>query len=557
MWRQSDILVCSLKRNIRKIHLCANSPRTVRMEIREIGKLPEPESKLETVTTQNYLQKPKEMSPQYLHFDDIPGPLSLKILSKVWGVFPMLGTEASAQVIRYFLQRDSVKESGKLFFKKVFDQYGPIVKLNGIFGSDIILLCRPEHACIALNCTKSFYVRSFFDSVETYRQDWRKYQKSGPFLKFDDDWKTIKGSFDEKDITLNTDYSAIDNFSELFTKGIIENRNHHGEPSNGLKIELYKWSLECLSTILFKTEMGFLNQQLITPTSESGRLLDGLIGATDALRKLEYGFHFWRFGDTPTFQSLVKNCDLIDGVLCKYIQKAMKALREKKEKKSPFKDVCLVESLLMNNDLSEEDIMTILLDTIIISGNAASHIVALLLFHFAKNPRSQIKLLEEIASTDENVKLDNINKRQYLNACIKECLRLDPPIPIVCRQLENDMILSHYRIPKDTQIFYSTYLNSNREEYFEDASRFKPERWLPGDLGDYGQEYQTFASNCLGFGPDAKTIRDVLHMQIAKLIVKIVTKFRIEYNFGELRYNTEFMAPSNKYIRLRFINRNK
>lgn len=554
MWRHNGKLLQIVTKRFQK--MCTQTTRTVNLEIKETGKAPESNTKLQTVTTTSYLSSTNYRKQQFKS-DEVPGPTSLKVVSKMWSVLPLIGTEATTRVIRYLLLRDSGKEPSKLFFKKLFDQYGPIVKLDSIFGNDVILLCRPEHAFVALSCETPFYIRSFFDSVEKYRQEWRKYTKNGPFFKFDDEWKNARNTLLESNLSVNAQYSLDDELCNRFVKRISEIENTEDDMSYRLKSEMYKWSLECLSMVLFKLKCGFLSPAALCPTSDPGRLLDGVMGATEALRKLENGFHFWKFIDTPTFLSLAKYCDLLDGVISKHVQKAMKNLRERKDKKLPFSDLCLVENLLMKKNLGEEDIMTILLDTFLITSNAASHIVTMLFFYLAKNPRSQIKLLEEIISKGEVVTLNTINKRPYLNACINECLGLDPPFAVVSRQLENDIILSHYHLPKGTHIFYSTHLNNNREEYFEDATRFKPERWLSGDLGEYDREYQAFATNCLGFGPDAKIVTDVMYAQIARIVVKTAAKFKIEYNFGDLRSNIEFLAPNNKQIRLRFVPRVK
>lgn len=42
-------------------------------------------------------------------FDDIPGPISLRLISKFWSMFPIMGTELTLSIVQYLLS------GGKLF----------------------------------------------------------------------------------------------------------------------------------------------------------------------------------------------------------------------------------------------------------------------------------------------------------------------------------------------------------------------------------------------------------------------------------------------------------
>ncbi|XP_018574019.1 uncharacterized protein LOC108913041 isoform X2 [Anoplophora glabripennis] len=121
-------------------------------------------------------------------FDDIPGPHSLRLISKFWGTIPIMGAEVTVSIIQYLLSGGKFFGGilswggNKHFFKKFFDVYGPVVRLHGPFGSDVVLLNRPEHANAVFQNEGPYPIRCCLDSVEKYRLEYRRFRQAGPFL---------------------------------------------------------------------------------------------------------------------------------------------------------------------------------------------------------------------------------------------------------------------------------------------------------------------------------------------------------------------------------------
>ncbi|KAG0317035.1 hypothetical protein BGZ99_006542 [Dissophora globulifera] len=102
--------------------------------------------------------------------------------------------------------------------------------------------------------------------------------------------------------------------------------------------------------------------------------------------------------------------------------------------------------------------------------------------------RVRDELLSEIGRpSDSNaITYDALNALPYLNACVKELLRVIPPVPTTSRVAgEDDQILG-YDIPKGTEVFLSpAALHKLKSVYGDDAEDFVPERWMdPATLKD-------------------------------------------------------------------------
>lgn len=228
----------------------------------------------------------------------------------------------------------------------------------------------------------------------------------------------------------------------------------------------------------------------------------------------------WKFVETPAWKSLVMNCDTIDNILTKYIRKSQDKLRECKNKGIEPKsdDLSLLERFLLAEAVLPEDMQTILLDMMLIGVNTTSHAVAFLLYHLARFPRTQQKLYDEIKNLPAKIDKTKLTNLPYLKACIQESLRLQPPMPILNRILTKDIFVHGYKIPKGTYMLIATKLSSLREEHFEDALKFKPERWLHPEVG---KEMESMATIPFGHGAKACLAKDLAEVELSLLVYKV------------------------------------
>ena len=92
-----------------------------------------------------------------------------------------------------------------------------------------------------------------------------------------------------------------------------------------------------------------------------------------------------------------------------------------------------------------------------------------------RHPEKLERLREEIHAGED----------EYLDAVIKETLRLCPPVPVVVRRLREPERLGGYLIPAKTVVAPSVYLMHRREDVYPDAGSFLPERFIGQATGTY------------------------------------------------------------------------
>jgi cytochrome P450 len=93
-----------------------------------------------------------------------------------------------------------------------------------------------------------------------------------------------------------------------------------------------------------------------------------------------------------------------------------------------------------------------------------------------RHPRKLARLREEVLRGEGD---------EYLDACVKETLRLCPAVPLVMRRLIEPMQLGGYTIPADTIVAPCVYLMHRRADIYPEPLEFRPERFLESDAGTY------------------------------------------------------------------------
>ena len=98
----------------------------------------------------------------------------------------------------------------------------------------------------------------------------------------------------------------------------------------------------------------------------------------------------------------------------------------------------------------------------------------------ANNPEEQEKIVTEINDQlgSDEITHDNIQVLDYLEACIKETLRMCPPVVEVFRHCSKDTEIKGLKIKKGTKIQMPIYAAHYHPEFYPEPYKFKPERFL-------------------------------------------------------------------------------
>ncbi|KAF9593738.1 hypothetical protein IFM89_024742 [Coptis chinensis] len=111
-----------------------------------------------------------------------------------------------------------------------------------------------------------------------------------------------------------------------------------------------------------------------------------------------------------------------------------------------------------------------------------------------RNPGVMRKVQEEldqVVGQNKCIEESKIGDLHYLQAVLKETLRLHPPVPLLVphRAMEDTKFMS-YSIPKDTQILVNVWAIGRDPVCWDDPWSFKPERFFRSNTDYKGHHFQ-------------------------------------------------------------------
>ncbi|KAJ6139569.1 Cytochrome P450 E-class group I [Penicillium samsonianum] len=182
------------------------------------------------------------------------------------------------------------------------------------------------------------------------------------------------------------------------------------------------------------------------------------------------------------------------------------------------------------NGIDDLDIASECADHLLAGIDTTSDTLMFLIWALSRpeNKEFQDKLIEEVCNIpDESLnsngipKVESSDKLSYLDAVIKETLRLYAPLPgSEPRSLPTTATIDGYTIPPRTVVSISPYALHRNAEVFKSPTKFNPDRWLdPSEnLADMKKWFWAFSSGgrmCIG-----------MHLAMAEMTTLVAAIYR-------------------------------
>ncbi|KAF5964810.1 cytochrome P450 monooxygenase [Fusarium coicis] len=148
---------------------------------------------------------------------------------------------------------------------------------------------------------------------------------------------------------------------------------------------------------------------------------------------------------------------------------------------------------------------------IIAGSDTSSTGLAASFFYLSRNPSAYSRVTREVRSaltTSEDISQGpKLLSCTYLRACVLESLRLSPPLGgAMWRQtMPGGLFIAgpdhDFHVPGGCEVGTGVYAIHHNEEYYPEPFRFRPERWLPQEVGDEAVAKAQNAFQAFSLGP--------------------------------------------------------
>ncbi|XP_031498908.1 geraniol 8-hydroxylase-like isoform X2 [Nymphaea colorata] len=185
--------------------------------------------------------------------------------------------------------------------------------------------------------------------------------------------------------------------------------------------------------------------------------------------------------------------DAFDQVIDKRMESDAPAHGGEKKKYGDFLEVLLALTREPSSGFTRENIRPLLTDLFIAGSDTTSTTIEWamteLLRHPDKMSTAQLELKRTIG-TERLVKESDIQHLPYLQALVKETLRLHPPVPLLIpHRADVTTEVAGFTVPKNTQVLVNAWAIGRDPASWENATSFLPERFLNSDVNFKGKDF--------------------------------------------------------------------
>ncbi|OQV16844.1 Lanosterol 14-alpha demethylase [Hypsibius exemplaris] len=202
--------------------------------------------------------------------------------------------------------------------------------------------------------------------------------------------------------------------------------------------------------------------------------------------------------------------------------------------------------------LTDDEISGMLIGLLMAGQHTSSTTGSWLGFFLAKDQALQAALVDEqkhiCGEPYREVTFEAIRDMSLLDRCVKETLRLRPPIMTMMRMVKTEQEVKGYVIPPGHQICVSPPVNQRVKDTWESPNTFDPDRYLnPDTTSDTKFSYVPFGAGrhrCIG--------EQFAYVQIKTIWAVLLQKYEfdlVDGYFPETNFATMIHTPKNPIIR--------
>ncbi|KAL5715878.1 unspecific monooxygenase [Ranunculus cassubicifolius] len=183
--------------------------------------------------------------------------------------------------------------------------------------------------------------------------------------------------------------------------------------------------------------------------------------------------------------------------------------------------------------LSDLAIKALLKDIFAAGTDTSSSTVEWAMTELLKNPEIMVKAQSELRETigkDQRIDESVVESLHYLQAIIKETLRLHPPAPfLIPHRADTDVEMCGYMVPKNAQVLINVWAMGRDSETWEAPDVFRPERFVNSSVDYKGRDFELIP---FGAGRRICPGLPLAHRMVSLMLASLLHEFRWKLEEG-------------------------
>lgn len=230
----------------------------------------------------------------------------------------------------------------------------------------------------------------------------------------------------------------------------------------------------------------------------------------------------------------------IDGFGTRYNrgQRARKALVEFLERKLQASDQSNARSDLLRglagggegegeDGLTTEEVVNHLIFMLVAAHDTTASAMATALHFLASDQQLQERVHAEVESVGKVADGSSLERLQVTEWCLKEALRVLPPLPTLPRRANREIEYGGYTIPANTVVSVSPLHTHHMAELWKDPDSFDIDRFSPG-RAEHRQHSHMWIP--FGSGPHVCIGMQFAYLEAKIVLSEILSRFRLSYS---------------------------
>ncbi|CAH8324392.1 unnamed protein product [Eruca vesicaria subsp. sativa] len=397
--------------------------------------------------------------------------------------------------------------------------YGPIMSLK-LGRSTAVVISSPEAAKEALKThDPALSARTFNDPVRAFDH----HTHSVVWMPASDHWRFLRKILAKHMFSPKT-LDGIQSIRMRKVEELVSLVNTYCERGEAIDMAraYFVTSFNIISNALFSVDLATFNSN-----SSSFKFYETVVHIMEISGKANAGdyFRFLRFLD---LQGIRKEATLCMEKLFRVFQEFIDdrvAKRLSQTEASTTTDI--LDSLLDITQQNQEeftmkDMKHLLFDMFVAGTDTNASTMEWVMTELLRNPEKMVRAQSEIRQVigeDGVLGESDIPKLSYLQAIVKETLRLHPPLPIIPRKSESDVQILGFLVPRNTQVLVNLWAMGQDSSVWENPMKFEPERFLSREIDVRGKDFELIP---FGSGrkmcPGISMALTTMHMVLASLL---------------------------------------